>query len=75
MKLLIDENLPVQLVELAASRGLDVAWVQDELPGAPDTEILQRLQQTGETWPPGTSDSRTASSTGWRKASRSVASS
>ena len=49
MKLLIDENPPVHLVELAASHGLDVVWVQDELPGVPDTDILQRLQQTGET--------------------------
>ena len=49
MKLLVDENLPLAIVELAQSEGIDAFWVRDEMPAAPDIEILKRLRSTGET--------------------------
>ena len=49
VKLLIDENLPVVIVELARRQEIEASSVRDELPGAPDLKILERLQSTGET--------------------------
>ena len=49
MKLLVDENLPFATVELAQSQGIEAFWVRDEMPAAPDIEILKRLRSTGET--------------------------
>ena len=49
MKLLIDENLPIVIVELARRQEIEASAVRDELPGAPDLKILKRLQSTGET--------------------------
>ena len=48
MKLLIDENLPIVIVELARRQEIEASWVRDELPGAPDLKILERLESTGE---------------------------
>ena len=44
MRLLIDENLPLTTVELARTKGIEAVWVRDEMPAAPDVEILKRLQ-------------------------------
>ena len=49
MRLLVDENLPFATVELARAKGIEAAWVRDEMPAAPDVEILKRLRLTGET--------------------------
>ena len=48
VKLLIDENLPIVIVELARRQEIEASWVRDELPGAPDLKILERLESTGE---------------------------
>lgn len=44
MRLLVDENLPFATVELARAKGIEAIWVRDEMPAAPDVEILKRLQ-------------------------------
>lgn len=49
MKLLVDENLPFSIVELARDKEIEAVWVRNEMPAAPDVEILKRLQSTGET--------------------------
>jgi len=49
VKLLVDENLPSAIVEVSRSMGIDTSWVRDELPAAPDSEILERLRLSGET--------------------------
>ena len=49
MRLLVDENLPFAIVELARHRGIEAVWVRDELRAAPDAEILERLINTEET--------------------------
>ena len=49
VNLLVDENLPFAIVELARNKGIETNWVRDEMPAAPDVEILKRLQSTGET--------------------------
>jgi predicted nuclease of predicted toxin-antitoxin system len=49
VKLLVDENLPFAVVELARAEGIGVVWVRDEMPKAPDVEVLKRLRSTGET--------------------------
>ena len=49
MRLLVDENLPVAIVELARNQKIETSWVRDAMPGAPDADILNRLRATGET--------------------------
>lgn len=49
MRLLVDENLPFAIVELAGVQDIETVWVRDEMPAAPDVEILKRLHSTGET--------------------------
>jgi len=49
VRLLVDENLPFAIVELARNKRIETFWVRDEMPAAPDVEILKRLQSTGET--------------------------
>jgi predicted nuclease of predicted toxin-antitoxin system len=49
VRLLVDENLPFAIVELARFQEIEAAWVRDEMPAAPDAEILKRLRSTGET--------------------------
>ena len=49
VKLLVDENLPYIIVELARNKGISASSVREELPGAPDVQILVRLRSTGET--------------------------
>ncbi len=48
MRLLVDENLPGIIAELARQRDIPAAWVRDEMRSAPDTEILGRLGSSGE---------------------------
>lgn len=49
MRLLVDENLPGIIAELARQRDIPAAWVRDEMRSAPDIEIFRRLEATGET--------------------------
>jgi predicted nuclease of predicted toxin-antitoxin system len=49
VKILVDENLPRSIVDAAQSEDIESAWVRDEMPGAPDSEILNRLSTSGET--------------------------
>ena len=49
MRVLVDENLPFAIVELARAQEIEAVWVRDALPAAPDVEILKRLRSTGET--------------------------
>jgi predicted nuclease of predicted toxin-antitoxin system len=49
VNLLVDENLPQSIVDLAKNQGIEAVWVRDEMPAAPDAEILKRLRATGET--------------------------
>lgn len=49
MRLLVDENLPGIIAELARQRDIPAAWVRDEMRSAPDVEIFRRLESTGET--------------------------
>ena len=44
MRILADENFPRIAVEALASLGHDVLWVQRDMPGASDREILARAQ-------------------------------
>lgn len=48
MCLLVDENLPGIIAELARQRDIPAAWVRDEMRSAPDIEILGRLGSSGE---------------------------
>jgi len=43
VRLLVDENLPFAIVELARNKGIETVWVRDEMAAAPDVEILDRL--------------------------------
>ena len=44
MRLLVDENLPFAIVELARAKGIEAVWVRDEMPAAPDVEDLLPLE-------------------------------
>lgn len=46
--LLIDENLPRQLVEEAHEHGHEARWVRDIMPGRSDRTILEKLRTSGE---------------------------
>jgi predicted nuclease of predicted toxin-antitoxin system len=48
LKLLIDENLPIAIVQLARDHRIETYWVRDESPAAPDIDILSRLRSSGE---------------------------
>lgn len=47
MRLLLNENLPRQAVELLRARGHDVNWARDSGPGLGDSAILSRAQSEG----------------------------
>ena len=49
MKLLVENKLHFVIVELARAEGIEAVWVRDEMPAAPDLDILKRLRSTGET--------------------------
>lgn len=48
MQFLVDENLPGELVLMAPQGGHEAIWIRDVAPGAPDTRIVERLEQHGE---------------------------
>lgn len=48
-RLLANQNFPGPAVRLLRARGVDIAWVQEDLPGAPDTEVLARAR-TEDRW-------------------------
>ena len=50
MKFLVDANLPCDIVTTAAERDHQAVWVRDVLPGAPDADILARLQRLRKAW-------------------------
>lgn len=49
MKLLVDENLPRDIVSTALDHDHEAVWVRDVMPGAPDAQILTRLRSDRET--------------------------
>jgi predicted nuclease of predicted toxin-antitoxin system len=48
VRILVDENLPVDLVAAAQREGIEAQWVREVLPGAKDVEILDRLRNEAE---------------------------
>lgn len=49
VRLLANENFPGPVVRELRGRGLDVAWVKEDMRGASDPEILGRAQREGRT--------------------------
>jgi predicted nuclease of predicted toxin-antitoxin system len=49
MILLADENFPRPAVEALRQAGLDVLWIAESNPGAPDYEVLALAVSTGRT--------------------------
>lgn len=45
MRLLANENFPGPVVRELRSRNVDVAWVREDMRGAPDEEVLARAQR------------------------------
>lgn len=45
MRLLADENCPIDIVNELRQRGHDVVWIRSDAPGSKDPEILARAQQ------------------------------
>jgi predicted nuclease of predicted toxin-antitoxin system len=45
MRLLANENFPLDAVEALREAGHDVAWIREDTRGAPDDKILQRAQE------------------------------
>jgi predicted nuclease of predicted toxin-antitoxin system len=44
-RLLADENVPAPAVAALRQAGHDVAWMLEDAPGTPDSEVLARAQQ------------------------------
>lgn len=42
MRFMADENLPGQVVTLLRDAGHDVAWAAEDMPSAPDSDVLTR---------------------------------
>ena len=49
MRLLANENFPGPVVRELRNRGVDVAWVKEDMRGARDPDILGRAQREGRT--------------------------
>jgi predicted nuclease of predicted toxin-antitoxin system len=49
MRLLANENFPGPVVRELRGRGIDVAWVKDDMRGAADAEVLARAQGESRT--------------------------
>lgn len=47
MRILANENFPLDAVLALRRRGHDVAWVREETPGISDREVLERAQREG----------------------------
>ena len=45
MRLLANENFPLDAVEALRAAGHDVVWIREDSRGAPDENILQRAQE------------------------------
>lgn len=45
MRILANENFPLDAVVVLRERGHDVVWVREEFPGISDREVLERAQQ------------------------------
>ncbi|SRR5581483_82256 len=45
MRLLANENFPLDAVEALRADGHDVAWIREEAPGSSDEQVLARAQQ------------------------------
>jgi predicted nuclease of predicted toxin-antitoxin system len=45
MRLLANENFPLDAVEALRADGHDVVWVREEAPGSNDEQVLHRAQQ------------------------------
>ncbi len=46
-RLLANQNFPGPAVRLLRERGLDIVWVQEVMPGAPDAEVLAKACEEG----------------------------
>ncbi len=46
MRLQANQNIPLAVVEALRSKGHDVAWVHEDMPGAEDALVLDQAQQT-----------------------------
>lgn len=44
MRLLANENVPGEAVDLLRARGHDIAWVREDSPGSDDNPVLSRAQ-------------------------------
>ena len=44
-RLLADENVPGAVVAALRQQGHDVAWIHEDAPGSPDSEVLERAQR------------------------------
>lgn len=42
MRLLANENIPLEAVRVLRERGHDVLWIRTETPGIADTEVIAR---------------------------------
>jgi predicted nuclease of predicted toxin-antitoxin system len=47
MRLLANENFPLDAVEALRAEGHDVAWIREDAPGSSDEQVLARAQQEG----------------------------
>jgi predicted nuclease of predicted toxin-antitoxin system len=47
MRLLADENIPAPVVEALRAARHDVAWVREDAPRLPDSEVLSRAGRQG----------------------------
>jgi predicted nuclease of predicted toxin-antitoxin system len=47
VRLLANENFPVETVRELRDHGHDVLWIHSEAPGSPDPDVLDRARQEG----------------------------
>lgn len=47
MRFLVDENLPLPIVEALRRQGHDAAWVRGDAPGSADDQVLARATAEG----------------------------
>ena len=47
MRILANENFPLEAVEALRERGHDVAWIRTDAPGASDPDVLERARTEG----------------------------
>lgn len=44
MRVLADENVPLEAIEVLRGRGHDVAWIREVAPGSSDERVMERAQ-------------------------------